>query len=131
MAEEPKYHPAVFDEDSSKYVLARITRASTSYSMTAIASTDITSITRAVYSVPSSTTILASTTLTVGNVVIATSTANIWDKDESGFCFVDLVPAAAFPNANETVLIQYIFTFVDGVTFPLRIRGPVLPVEGS
>lgn len=131
MAYEPQYVAAIFDEDSSKYVLARVTRPNSSWNMTAITSTDITSITRAVYSVPSSTIILTSTTLTTTNVVITTSTGTIWTKDGDGFNFVDAVPVTAFPNPNETVLIEYKFTFVDNTIFPMRVRGPVLPLEGS
>ena len=128
---EPQYYSSVFDEDGSKYVLARVTRKNFSHDMVAIASSDVTSITRTIYSVPSSTVVSASTTLTVANVVVTTSTGNIWTKDETGFNFIDLVPAASFPKPEELVTIEYKFTYVDGVVTYLRARGPVLPVEGS
>ena len=126
---EPQYYSGVFDEDGTKYILARITRVSSTYDMVAVASTDVSSVTRTVYSVPSSTVIQATTTLS--NVVIGLSTGSIWTKDETGFNFIDLVPAASFPRPDEVVTIEYKFTYLDGSVYYLRARGPVLPVEGS
>ena len=133
MSYEPSYYSATWDEDGTKYVLARITRPSTAYSMVIASATDFSSITRAVYAVPSSTVISASTALTLASVVLsAYSTGNIWDADGTGFNFVDRVPSTCFPNAGVNELVEYKFTLTSGDEGYLRVRGPVLGrTEGS
>lgn len=132
---EPQYYPTVFDEDGTKYILARVLRKNTTHSMVIPATSDFTSITRGVYSVPSSTVIVAATTLTTTDVILsALSTGNIWDFSvggSTGFNFIDTVPTTAFPTGGQVVQVEYKFTMTAGDVYSLRVRGPVLPIEGS
>ena len=129
---EPQVYTTVWNEDGTAYVLARVMRKNSSHSMVVPASSDVSSITRAVYSMPSSTVVLASTTLTTSDVLLtALSTGDVWTVDATGFNFVDIVPATAFPTANQDIKVEYKWTLTDSTVFPLAVRGPVLGIEGS
>jgi hypothetical protein len=132
---EPQFYATIWDEDGSKYVLARVKRKNSTHDMSVPATSDVSSITRVVYSIPSSTVILASTTLTTSDVFLsAMSTGNIWDTSlggTTGFNFIDNIPVGAFATGNANVLVEYKITLTAGDVFPLRVRGPVLPLEGS
>jgi hypothetical protein len=132
-----KIYQTVWNEDGDQYVLARVyILNTTTYNMVAAVAADVTSVSRSVYEVDqqgggNGTLVHGATSLTVDSSLIlaALSTGDIWTRaggDSTGFNFINLVPAAAFPTGERYYQVEYLFTFTGSIQVPLLIRGPVI-----
>lgn len=132
MSQQPTIVHAVVFEDGDAYVLARITKKDASHNKVAIVPADVSTVSRKVLLVSDGSTIIGPTPLTVANVVLsALSTGTIWEVDTTGFNFIDLVPATAYPTGEAEVAVEYKFTLTGGEVFWIVARCTPLPVLTS
>ncbi len=109
------------------YVLVRLKKKDSSHNMVIVASTDFTSIKRAVYNVLTEVAVLAEATLTLSSVVLAAlSTGSIWTADTTGFNFIDPILTTDFPSGSSIVRVEYEFIMTSGEVYHLRVEGPVV-----
>ena len=132
MASKPKVYKAKWQEDGSCYVASRIMRKNSSQNLVAVQQADLSSITRTVFLVSNESIVIGPTTLTIADVILdSLSTGTIWTIDTTGFNFIDIVPATAFPTGDAEYRIEYKFTLTSGEVYWLSASGTALNVLTS
>jgi hypothetical protein len=107
-------------EDGYFYVLARIYKKDASHNKVVVQQSDFTTIARAVNLLSDGSQVLASSNLTIANIILnALSTGTIWTKDTTGFNFIDLVPNTAIPTGDAEVSVEYTMTMTDGTVIKM------------
>lgn len=129
---KPKVYKAKWNEDGSAYVMARVMRKNSSQNLVAVVQSDLSAISRRVFTAADGATVIGPTSLTITDVILNTlSTGTAWTTDSTGFNFVDTIPATAFPTGDTEYQVEYKFTLTGGDVFWLLVAGDSVPVFTS
>lgn len=115
-------------EDSGCSLMARILGVDGEY----ITQAGISTITYAVHRTDTGAEVIASTSLTVANVVFDTlQTDSRWHADSTGYNFRMDAPAASFPTGNVTYHVEVTFTPATGAVFHVVFAVAALQIFRS
>lgn len=130
-----------FEEDSSNTLLARVAGLNGTGDSTGKdgegkfhRQADFSSIERKVFDLDGDTpdTPADETTLTVSDVILDTPVNdNVWNRDDIGYNFKNVLPPALIPVGNHVYSVQYKFTLTGGYVFYTTFEGRAKKVKGD
>lgn len=113
-------------EDSSVTIMARVRGEDGAY----IAQASINAIQRKIFDTAVPGTEVDSTALTVPNAVFDTlQTDGRWSVDDTGYNFLDRIPAGLLTTPNRRYRVQYVFTPTAGADDAFSIAGEISTVD--
>lgn len=120
---------AVIFEDSAAICMARVL----GNAGTAITQADIDSITCKVYDLADTASAVDEPTVTVSNAVFdALQTSDPrWTEDDTGYNFLFVVPATAFPEGGKEYRVEFKFSPASGEPFHYAVTITTLAIYGS